>query len=610
MPAKRPTNRNDASTREPLAGTIEHVSFHNPETGFAVLKVHIGNRAGRATVIGLAASVAPGEHFHASGSWEIDKRHGRQFRARHLQITAPSTLEGIERYLASGLIKGIGPAFAKRLVAAFGDDVFEVIERYPHRLADVEGIGPTRIRRITANWSDQKVIRDIMVFLQSHGVSTARALRIFRTYGADAVPLVTENPYRLARDIHGIGFRTADEIATQLGIDPESPLRARAALRWVLSEATNQGHCALPRAELLARAEELLGISSAVLEAALDDELASHELVEDTIEDQPAIFLNTLWHAERQIAEHLNRLAAAELPWKHIDSARALPWAEEQLGFSLAASQLAAMEMLLNAKVGVLTGGPGVGKTTLIQGLLRVVLSRGVRADLCAPTGRAAKRLSESTGMQAKTIHRLLEAGRNGFKRGPEEPLDCDLLVVDETSMVDVPLMASLLAALPESAAILMVGDADQLPPVGPGQVLADVLTCGRFAVAKLKEIFRQATESTIIINAHRVNNGEMPQLEPPPGAPGDFFFVEAQGPDDAVDKLTRMVRDRIPGRFGLDPRHDIQVLCPMNRGPLGAKTLNTTLQEVLNPDTQGPSVERFGESFRVGDKVMQTEND
>ncbi|MDX1383072.1 MAG: ATP-dependent RecD-like DNA helicase [Thermoanaerobaculia bacterium] len=590
---------------------MERVAFHNPDTGFAVLRARVRDQSQPVTVVGLTPSVAPGEHFQASGNWEDDATHGRQFRARHLQITPPSSRDGMERYLASGLIKGIGPAIAKRLVQAFGDEVFDVIEKYPHRLQQVEGIGPTRIRRIKAAWADQKVVREIMVFLQSHGVSASRALRIFRTYGADALPLVTENPYRLARDITGIGFRTADEIAAKLGMDPDSPLRARAALAWVLAEATSQGHCALPRRELLDRCEELLSISPHVLETALADELAGGELVADTVDGEPCVFLQPLWAAERLVASRLAALGRGEPPWRAVAPDRALPWVEGQLGIHLAASQRAALSRLLATKVGVLTGGPGVGKTTLIKALLYVLLAREVWPALCAPTGRAAKRLAESTGVEAKTIHRLLEAGRGGFKRNADHPLECGILIVDETSMVDVPLLADLLAAVPDDAAVLLVGDADQLPPVGPGQALADVMGCGAFPVAELKEIFRQEESSRIVANAHRVNRGEMPALEPATGdAPGDFFFVDAADPEDCVDKIVRMIRDRIPSRFGLDPLRDVQVLCPMNRGPLGAQTLNQRLQQVLNPAPGTAGVTRFGQTFRPGDKVMQTEND
>jgi exodeoxyribonuclease V alpha subunit len=598
--------------REPLSGLVERVVFHNVDTGFAVLRVRTRSNAPVATVVGVVAAIAEGEYLQASGNWETSREHGRQFRARHLHASAPSSIEGIERYLGSGLIKGIGPAYASRLVAAFGDDVFDVIEKQPERLREIEGIGPTRARRITDGWADQKVVRDIMVFLQSHGVSTARALRIFKTYGADSLPLISENPYRLAQDIRGVGFRTADKIAARLGVAPDSPLRARAALAWILGEATSQGHCALPRAELVSRGEELLEIPAAVLESALAAEIAGERLVADSIGDTDCIFLADLWQAERSLAERLRTLAAGEPPWERVDSSRALPWVEQQLGFELAPSQRAALERLLRAKAAALTGGPGVGKTTLVLALLRILSARRVSTALCAPTGRAAKRLAESTGAEAKTIHRLLEASPRGFKRGPDNPIECDLLVVDEASMVDVPLLERLVAATPERAAILLIGDVDQLPPVGPGQALADILESGLVPVARLHEIFRQAARSTIVTNAHRVNRGEMPELQESGDGTrlADFFFVDATDADDAIDKLVRMIRDRIPRRFGLDPRLDVQVLCPMNRGPLGAHRLNEALQEALNPPTAEPGIERFGWTFRIGDKVMQTEND
>ena len=601
-----------STAREPLAGLVERVTFHSPDTGFCVLRVKVRGHRELVTVLGSAASIQPGEFIQASGRWDNHREHGLQFRTSFLAVLPPSSLDGIEKYLGSGMIKGIGPHFAKKLVTAFGDEVFDVIEHAPERLSTLDGIGPKRVERLTSGWADQKAIREIMVFLQSHGVGTSRAVRIYKTYGADAIPLVSENPYRLARDIKGIGFLTADQIAETLGIEKTAMIRARAGISYTLTEAVSEGHCGLPLDDLMPMAEKLLEIPADILRDALQQELHDETVVADTIGERRCVFLSHLWHAEKVIAERLHALATGPPSWPNIDAEKAIPWVEQQLGVTLAESQREAVEMAVSSKEMVITGGPGVGKTTLVNAILRILVVKGVSVALAAPTGRAAKRLSESTGMEAKTIHRLLEVDprHGGFKRNVDHPLNCDLLVIDETSMVDVPLMAALMKALPNSAALMTVGDVDQLPSVGPGQVLADIIESGAVPVARLTEIFRQAAESQIVTNAHRVNSGQMPNLGVPRSDTSDFYFVEAHDPEDGVAKIIEIVKHRLPKRFGFDPIKDIQVLCPMNRGGLGARALNVDLQQALNPPVDAVFIERFGFTYRVGDKVMQTDND
>ncbi|MFC7478056.1 ATP-dependent RecD-like DNA helicase [Dankookia sp. GCM10030260] len=594
---------------EALAGLVERVTFHNADTGFCVLRVKVRGQRDPVTVVGHAALISAGEFVSGSGTWVNDRTHGLQFKATFLKATAPTTLEGMEKYLGSGMIRGIGPVNARKLVAAFGEAVFDLIEQQPDRLREVTGIGPKRAARIVAGWAEQKVIREIMLFLHSNGVGTSRAVRIYKTYGAEAVRLVSENPYRLARDIRGIGFRTADQIAARLGIERTAMIRVRAGISFALAEAMEGGHCGLPEAELVDLALSLLEIPGELVRTALGLELEAGEVVADTLEGQRCVFLAGLYRAEREIAERLRHLAVGAPPWPAIDAERAIPWVEGKTGLILAESQRAAVRLALASKVLVITGGPGVGKTTLVNSILKIVAAKGPEIALCAPTGRAAKRLAESTGREATTIHRLLEANpkEGGFKRTDLQPLACDLLVVDETSMVDVPLMRALLKALPEGAALLLVGDVDQLPSVGPGQVLADIISSGAAPVVRLTEVFRQAAGSRIVTNAHLINRGKMPHLKPQEGS--DFYFVEAADPETGLEKLLAMVRDRIPGRFGLDPVRDVQVLCPMNRGGLGARSLNIELQKALNPPGE-VRVERFGWTFGPGDKVMQVAND
>ena len=600
-----------ASPSERVSGLIERVTFHSDDSGFCVLRVKVRAHRDLVTVVGHAAAVAAGEWVSASGEWVNDRTHGPQFRARFLQTSQPSSVEGVEKYLGSGMIHGIGPVYAKKLVRAFGEGVFDVIEEKPARLREVEGIGPVRAKRITAAYAEQKAVREIMVFLHGHGVGTARAVRIFKTYGADAVEVMTENPYRLARDVRGIGFKTADTIAMRLGLEKTAMVRVRAGISFALGEAMDEGHCGLPQDELLPRAAALLDVPEDLVSTALDFELNDETVVADHVGDRPCIFLAGLHRAETGIAERLDALGRGALPWPRIAPDKAIPWIEERTGLALAESQREAVATALGTKVMVITGGPGVGKTTIVNAILGILAVKRVRIALAAPTGRAAKRMSEATGREAKTIHRLLEVDprSGGFKRNASNPLDCDLLVVDETSMVDVPLMHALVRALPESAALVVVGDVDQLPSVGPGQVLADMIGGGAFPVVRLTEVFRQAARSRIIVSAHRINEGVLPDLDPPEDGESDFYFVPAEDPEDAVQKVIELVSVRMPRRFGLDPIRDIQVLCPMNRGGVGARSLNVELQASLNP-SGSQRVERFGWTFAGGDKVMQIEND
>ena len=604
------TQTGSQHSREVLAGIVERVTFHNSDNGFCVLRIKARGHRDLVTLIGHSATISAGEWITATGVWINDHTHGQQFRAHFLKTSAPSSMEGIEKYLGSGMIRGVGPVYAKKLVKAFGDKVFDIIEAESEKLREVPGIGIVRAKRITDAWAEQKVVREIMVFLHSNGVGTARAVRIYKTYGADAVQVMTENPYRLAKDIRGIGFKTADAIAMKLGIEITAMIRVRAGISYALSEAMNEGHCALPLTELLPLAVSLLDVSEPLIDTALDLELKEGAVIADTIEKAPCVFLSGLYRAERIISDRLKKLSAGRLPWPDIDADKALPWIEQKTQMKLAESQIAAIRLVLSKKVTVITGGPGVGKTTIVNSILRILSAKGVKLILCAPTGRAAKRMSEATGYEAKTIHRLLEVDpkTGGFKRGTENQLDCDLLVVDEASMVDVMLMQAVLNATPDNAALLIVGDIDQLPSVGPGQVLTDVIASQAIPVVRLTEVFRQAAKSRIITNAHKINQGLMPDLSKP-GEETDFYFVEAEDPETAVGRIVELVKIRIPKRFGLEPIRDIQVLCPMNRGGVGARSLNLSLQSALNPPSDS-KVERFGWTFAPNDKVMQIEND
>jgi exodeoxyribonuclease V alpha subunit len=624
--------------KEALSGVIERVTFHNAETGFAVLRVQAHGRRGVVTVVGTLASVVAGEYVEAAGAWTQDRDHGLQFKADELRTTPPYTSAGIAKYLGSGLVKGIGPHFARMIVEVFGERTLAVIDESPAFLQEVKGIGPRRIQRIRESWREQKAVRAIMVFLQSHGVGTARAVRIYKTYGERALELVREDPYRLAADVWGFGFARADQLAERLGVDRASPLRARAALRYVLQQLSHdEGHCAYPEVGVVERTVALTGIGREVIAEAVEHQQAEGVLVRETwtkdeggrmkdeaggaaassfilhpssVPEEPWLYLKPLFLAERGVARALRSLSEGAHPLPAHDTAAALECVEKQMGLTLAPAQRDAVRQATTSKVLVITGGPGVGKTTLVRGILEVFAAKGLRCGLCAPTGRAAKRLGETTGREAKTIHRLLEfdPGLGGFKRDREHHLDLDLLIVDETSMVDVVLMNQLLRAVQPRACVVLVGDVDQLPSVGPGAVLADVIASGAVPVVRLSEVFRQAGQSWIVRAAHRVNHGEEPETGPPDGR-GDFYIVEADAPETILDRIIAMVRERIPARFGLDPLRDVQVLTPMNRTELGSRNLNARLQEVLNPARGGSEVQRFGWTFRAGDKVLQTVN-
>ncbi len=595
---------------EHLSGSIERVTFHSEQSGFCVLRVRVRGQRDLVTVIGSAASVTPGEYLECQGEWVTDRQYGLQFKALQLRSVPPSTIEGIERYLGSGMVKGIGPHFARKLVHAFGERVFDVIEDNPDELRKLPGIGPKRQARVTCAWAEQKVIREIMVFLQSHGVGTARAVRIYKTYGDASVARVTENPYRLALDIHGIGFKTADAIAQRLGIAQDSLIRAQAGVCHCLQEVAGNGHCAAYREQLAEQAVNLLTIPAPVIEQAIRAEVREGNLVEEPIDAHPALFLTPLQRAEQGIAAGVHRLQLRLPVWGHIDPDRAIPWVEGCTGLALSPSQRAAVAAAIKGKVTVITGGPGVGKTTVVRSILDILVAKGVEMLLCAPTGRAAKRLAESTGREARTIHRLLEFDPKtmAFKRDQYSQLKAHLLVVDECSMVDLALMNQLLRAVPTPAAVLLVGDVDQLPSVGPGSVLADLIASGVVPTCRLTEVFRQAAASRIIVNAHRINAGRMPEHPGEGPADSDFYLIPCKTPEEIQDRLLRVVLERIPQRFGLDSVADIQVLTPMNRGGLGARSLNIALQQRLNPSA-APRVTRFGWTYAPGDKVIQLIN-
>jgi exodeoxyribonuclease V alpha subunit len=600
-----PRRQPDSTDSTQVNGVVENIVYRSEDTGYTVCAVRTEGRDEVVTVVGNCPAIWVGENLKADGAWVHHKQHGYQFKAETMTCIAPTTAKGIERYLASGMIKGIGKVMAERLVRAFGDDTLAIIEKESKRLEEVEGIGASRRQAIKESWIAQKGVRDVMIFLQSHGVGIAQSARIFDHYGSNAIAMITENPYRLCTDIWGIGFKTADKFAMSMGVPAESELRARAGVIHVLSTFIDEGHCYCIEAELILHAAGLLTIPVEVIAPAINHEVKSGRLIRES----DRIYRADIHAAEVSVAAKIARLCEHKAGFKPIDVDKAVDWAAQQVNIAFAPMQAEALKTALSEKVSIITGGPGVGKTTIIKALVDVFKKRGLTVFLAAPTGRAAKRMSEATRHDASTIHRLLkfQPGTREFEHGPQNPLKGDVFILDEVSMVDINLMDFFLGALPDAGCLILVGDSDQLPSVGPGNVLRDMIGSSVIPCSKLETIFRQEKGGWIVRNAHRVNAGEMIE-SPPPDEDSDFYFVQATEPDQVIKMMLALVKQRIPDRFGFDPMNDIQVLTPMRRNELGAENLNSLLQAELNPPG-GPEVERFGKKYRLRDRVMQIRN-
>lgn len=597
-----------------LQGQLERITYHNEDNHYTIARLRVQGQRDLVTVVGNLVTVAPGEVLRLKGSWEIHPKYGEQFKILSYESVVPATVKGIERYLGSGLIKGIGPIMAKRLVEKFGEETLVVIETKSERLEEVEGIGVKRIEMIKTAWDDQKEVREVMLFLQGHEVGPSYAAKIYRQYGKDSIRIVRENPYRLARDIFGIGFLTADKIAEKLGIPRDSPMRAEAGIIHVLEQFSSEGHVFYPYEPLIDGCEKILGVSRDIIVHAIGKIAAEKKImiegpfVEEEGGDR-AVYLTEFLISEKVIADKLGTIASARAKMLLLNCDEEIETVQKELGITLAINQTRAVRAALERNTLVITGGPGTGKTTIIRAIIRVFGRHGRRVALAAPTGRAAKRLSEAAGQDAKTIHRLLEfspkLGR--FKRNEDFPLDADVVIIDEASMIDSLLMHHLLKAISGDATLILVGDVDQLPSVGAGNVLKDIIDSGLLTTVKLDEIFRQSGRSLIIVNAHKINRGDFPVLSSQKDVPQDFYFIDLDDPEEVCKMILNMCRHKIPEKFGFHSVNEIQVLSPMHKGIVGAANLNVELQKCLNPSTD--ELLRGNKVFKTGDKVMQIRN-
>lgn len=599
-----------------LSGQIERITFTNEESGFTIAKVKVHGRRDLVTVVGNIVAPTPGKILKMQGEWVNHPKFGEQFKVAEYKTVIPATVHGIQKYLGSGLIKGVGPVMADRIVKRFGEKTFKVIENDIERLNEVEGIGDKRIDMIKNAWDEQKEIRDVMVFLQSHEVSSGYATKIFKQYKNRSIEVVTENPFRLATDIFGIGFLIADRIAAKLGFPKISPLRIEAGILYVLHQLADDGHVYYPYEPLVTESMEILGVNKEIVVDAIGSIAAENKIIiedlnagfEEFKENNKAVYLAKFYHCETNISRRLKKLIIAPKSIRKVEIDKAVEWVQRRLDITLADNQVAAIRCALEHKVMVITGGPGTGKTTIINAILKTFAKLKVKTMLAAPTGRAAKRMSEATGLEAKTIHRMLEFSfaKGGFQRNQEKPLNCDLIIIDEASMIDTILMHYLLKAVHAQTTFILVGDVNQLPSVGAGNVLKDIIASRAVPVVELNKIFRQARASRIVVNAHKINNGELPILKSD-GSNTDFYFIEQKDPQKVLNIILELTKTRIPDRFGFDSTGDIQVLTPMHKGIVGAGNLNKELQNTLNP---GPDAIIRGErTYRVNDKVMQIKN-